>query len=244
MSDWVQAQAQLATAKEPLPATMGESEPIVSAIANRYTAERMARGELGQIDPSQGTSTEDLVMQGLKMSPTQRERLIDNFTKGTGGDLDQQGAAIRAKEVYLSEAARAASRAAQADPNNQQLANAEKTASDAVTAFHNGPLKKFKQVWSDSGRALQQELPLDYTTFNGMKEAYLKANGKPAPEIADPALQKMAKRASGAANAEKVAMNKLGQAIDGEVKRRGKLPTDDQVRARLAEIMKDFPCPT
>jgi hypothetical protein len=244
MSDWTQAQAQLATAKEPLPATMGESEPIVSAIANRYTAERMARGELGQIDPSQGTSTEALVMQGLTMSPAQRETLIDNFTKGKGGDLDQQGAAIRAKEAYLSEAARAASRTAQDNPENQQLATAAKTAFDEVTAFHNGPLKKFKQVWSDSGRALQQELPIDYTTFNGMKEAYLKANGQSPPEVAEPALQKMADRASGAVNAEKVAMNKFGQAIDGEVKRRGKLPADDQVRARLAEIMKDFPCPT
>ena len=216
---------------------VGDSEPIVSAIANRYTAERMARGELGAIDPSQGTSTADLVMQGLKMSPDQRETLIDNFVKGKGGDLDQQGAAIRSKEAYLSEQARAASRAADADPSNQQLKTAADKASDEVTAFHNGPLKKFKQVWSDSGRALQQELPLDYTTLNGMKEAYLKYNGKSAPDVAEPILQKTAKRVSDSVDAEQATLKDASNGIAKYISKR-KIPTDEEIRAKVMDIMK------
>jgi hypothetical protein len=242
--DYAQAQKELNRTSEPiLPATVSEAEPINSAIANRYVQERMATGELGQIDPSQGKSTEDMVQQGLQMSRTQRDGLIDNFMKAKGGDLDQQGAAIRSKEALLSEQARAASRATNADPTNSQLQAQAKAAADAVTAFHNGPIKKFKQVWSDSGRALQREIPLDYTTFNGMKEAYLKGKNKEAPADLEPKLKRMADAVSKSADAERVAMNNYGKEI--EKQSRGKtLLSDDQIRTRLMEIMKDLPCPT
>jgi hypothetical protein len=248
LSDWAQAQQELSRATEPiLPATVSEAEPINSAIANRYVQERMASGELGQIDPSQGRSTEDMVRQGLQMSPNQRDGLIDNFIRGKGGDLDQQGAAIRSKEALLSEQSRAASRAATANPANPQLQAQAKAASDAVTAFHNGPIKKFKRIWSDSGRALQREIPLDYTTFNGMKEAYLKGNGKEAPPGLEPKLKRMAEVVSKTADAERVAVNNYGKEIGKEIgkRTRGKtMPTDDQVRTRLMDIMKDLPCRT
>jgi hypothetical protein len=182
------------------------------------------------------------MQQGLQMSRTQRDGLIDSFMKGKGGDLDQQGAAIRSKEALLSEQNKAASRSALADPANQQLQAQAQAALDAVTAFHNGPLKKFKRVWSDSGRALQQEIPLDYTTLNGLKEAYLKGNNKEAPSGLEPKLKQMAQRVSKSVDSERVALNNAGQEI---AKPRGKLlPSDDQIRARLMEIMKDLPCPT
>ena len=243
--DYTQAQKELSQALSPPPATVSEAEPINSAIANRYTAERMATGELGQIDPSEGKSTEEMVQQGLQMSRDQREGLIKNFMKGKGGDLDQQGAAIRAREAILSEQARSASRAANADPTNPQLQSQAKAASDAVTAFHNGPIKKFKKVWSDSGRVLQREIPLDYTTLNGMKEAYLKGkgNGNEAPPELEPRLKKMADLVSKSADRERVAMNNFGKEIEKQT--RGKtLPNDEQIRTRLMEIMKNLPCRT
>jgi hypothetical protein len=222
------------------PVRVGEADPYVSKIANRYTAERMATGELGPIDPSEGKSTEQMVMQGLKMSPEQRERLIDNFTKGKGGDLDTQGAAIRSKETLLSVQSKDASRAAEADPTNSQLQAQAKAALDELTAFHNGPIKKFKKDWSNAGRSLQREIPLDYTTLNGMKEAVLKSTNKEAPLSAEPKLKQMANSVSKAANAERAAMNNLGKEI--EARTRGNPVTDESVRTRLMEIMKDFPC--
>jgi hypothetical protein len=243
LNDWVQAQQELSRATEPiLPASLSEAEPINSAIANRYTAERMARGELGVIDPSLGKSTEELVQQGLQMSRTQRDGLIDSFMKGKGGDLDQQGAAIRSKEAILSEQNKVASRAVAADPANQQLQAQAKAALDVVTAFHNGPVKQFKRIWSNSGRVLQQEIPLDYTTLNGLKEAYLKGNNKEAPPGLEPKLKQMAEAVSKTADAERTAMNNLGKEIEKQTRRKI-LPTDDQVRVRLMEIMKDLPCP-
>jgi hypothetical protein len=51
LNDYAQAQRELAQATEPPPPAQGESEPWVSAIANRFTAERAARGELGDVIP-------------------------------------------------------------------------------------------------------------------------------------------------------------------------------------------------
>jgi hypothetical protein len=237
LRDYEQAQAERTGS-----APMSEAEPLVSSIANRYTAEKMAMEELGRVDPSEGQSTEKMVMDGMNMSPNQREGLINNFMKGRGGDLDQQGAAIRAQEMLLSEQNRAASRAAASDPSNVQAQAEAKAAFDAVTAFHNGPVKKFKQVWSDSGRVLQKEIPLDYTTLNGMKEAYLKNQKKEVPAELEPKLKQMADVAAKASDAERAALGNLSNAIGNQLK--GKMvPTDDQIRTRLMAIMKNLPCP-
>ena len=225
------------------PIRVSESEPFVSKVANRYTAERMASGELGHIDPSQGKSTEELIRQGIQMSPEQRERLINNLVKGTGGDLDTQGAAIRSKEAMLSVQSADAARASEANPTNPQLKAEADAALKAVTDFHNGPVKKFKRVWSDAGRGLQREVPLDYSTLNGMKEAYLKGmgNGKEAPPEMEPKLKQTAARVKKAAGDEQTAINNFGKDIEKAT--RGKtLVNDDNVRAHLMEIMKDLPC--
>jgi N-acetylmuramoyl-L-alanine amidase/Protein of unknown function (DUF2934) len=247
LDDWAQAQEELgatAASGEPvLPASMGDSEPITSAIANRYRDQRIAQGELGPVEAAQGQSTEDMVMQGLQMGPKQRETLINNMMAGKGGNLDLQMSALRAKELYLSEASKAASRDAMAEPTNAAKQQAAQDALAALTDFHNGPLKEGKRIWSDSGRALQQEIPVDYTTLNGLKEAYLKFQGKSAPDTLDPVLSGMAKKAQEAANKERVVAKGLADGI-GEYIAGSKLSTDDQVRAELAAIMKNLPCPT
>jgi hypothetical protein len=221
---------------------VSEADPSVSRIANRYTAERMATGELGPVDPSEGQSTEQMVMRGLTMAPEQRERLINNLVRGVGGDLDTQGAAIRSKELILSEQSRSASQAARAEPDNPQLKAQAQAALAELTAFHNGPVKKFKRVWSDAGRGLQREIPVDFTTLNGMKEAYLKAQGKEAPAGSDAKFQKVADAVSKSAIQEQAAMSKLGQEI--EARTRGNPVNDEAIRTKLMEMTKDLPCRT
>jgi hypothetical protein len=76
-----------------------------------------------------------------------------------------------------------------------------------------------------------------------MKEAYLKGNNKEAPAELEPKLKQMADVVSKTTDAERVAMNNLGKEIENQT--RGKtLPTDDQIRTKLMEIMKHLPCPT
>jgi hypothetical protein len=76
-----------------------------------------------------------------------------------------------------------------------------------------------------------------------MKEAYLKGNNKEAPAGLEPKLKQMADVVSKTADAERAAMNNLGKEIEKQTRRKT-LPTDEQVRTRLMEIMKNLPCPT
>jgi hypothetical protein len=242
LSDWAQAQQELSRATEPLPPTQGESEPWVSAIANKHTRERMARGELGEVTPGQGYSTQEMLARGLRMGPEEINQHVSDLMHGTG-NLDLQASAVRAKEASLSQRASNLSRIAEANPSNQQARIDADNAFHDVTDFHNGPVATLKVKWSNTGRGLQGEISVDLTTFNGWQEKFLKDNGKPPPPEVEPALRKAAERINGAAKADNGAMQKLGAEIEKQSARR-RLPTADEVRNRIWERIKDRPCPT
>jgi hypothetical protein len=241
--DWTQAQKELSQTSEPTPVTQGESEPWVSAIANRYTAERVASGELGEVAPGQGFSTQDLLAKGLQMGPEQINQHVSDLMNGRGGNVVLQGAAVRAEEARLSQRSNAASRASEAAPANQQLRVDADNAFKDLTDFHNGPVAKFKKDWSDQGRTLQGELPVDLSTFNGMREAFLKDVGKPPSDSMEPALRSAAKKVSAAAAAEKAAMQKLSNEI-GKQTANKQLSSAEAVRNSIRERMGLGPCST
>jgi hypothetical protein len=86
LDDWTQAQRELSQATEPIPVTQGESEPWVSAIANRFTAERAARGEVGEVIPGEGYSKEELLARGLQMGPEEVNQHVSDLMNNRGGD--------------------------------------------------------------------------------------------------------------------------------------------------------------
>jgi len=241
LSDWTRAQQQLSQTREPLPSTQGESEPWISSIANRFTAERQATGQLGEVAPGEGASTEALLTRGLRMGPEQINQHVSDLMAGRG-DPVAQASAIRAEEARLSQRSNAASRALDADPTNQALKVAQDNAFKDLTDFHNGPVAKLKNNWHATGMGLQGELPVDLSTFNGLREAFLRDNGKaPAPEM-EQALRKTAQKVRDATAANNGAMQKLGAEIERQTVRR-KIPTADEVRLAIMERMKDMPCP-
>jgi N-acetylmuramoyl-L-alanine amidase len=243
LDDWTQAQKELSQATSPPPVTQGESEPWVSAIANRFTAERAARGEVGEVIPGEGYSKEELLARGLQMGPEEINQHVSDLMNDRGGNSVLQGAAVRAEEARLSQRSNAASRASEADPANQQLRVDADNAFKDLTDFHNGPVAKFKKDWSDQGRTLQGEIPVDLSTFNGMREKFLRDVGKPPPPKMEPVLRKVAKKVSDAAAADKQALQNLGSEIERQTARR-RLPTDEEVRTRIMERMKVDPCRT
>jgi hypothetical protein len=90
--------------------------------------------------------------------------------------------------------------------------------------------------------AMQGEAPVDLSTYNGIREAWLRDTGKaPAPEQ-EPVMRKTAARVKGAMDAENAAMSKLGQEIAKPSKT--KLPSADDVRNSIMERMKIEPCRT
>ena len=89
---------------------------------------------------------------------------------------------------------------------------------------------------------LQGEVPVNLSTYNGLREQFLRDNGKPAPSEMESALRKTAQRVRDAADAENAAMQKLGAEIDKASARR-RLPSAEEVRNNIMERMKDMPCP-
>jgi hypothetical protein len=81
------------------------------------------------------------------------------------------------------------------------------------------------------------------STYNGIREAWLRDTGKaPAPEQ-EPVMRKTAARVKETMDAENAAMSKLGQAITESSKMK-KFPSADEVRTRIMERMKIEPCRT
>jgi len=244
LDNWAKAQRDLsqpaATGAPPTPVTQGETEPWVSAIANRHTAERMAQGVLGEVIPGEGYTKEELRIAGLKMGPEQINQHVSDLMNNTG-DPKLQAAAITAEEARLSQRSNAASRALEADPADKNLRIAANEALDDLTDFHNGPVAKLKNNWHAQGMTLQGEVPVDLSTFNGLREAFLRRNGKLPAESMGPVFEKTARAVSEAATADKAAMQKLGQEIDRQNATR-KLPTADQVRENIMKRMQVEPC--
>ena len=90
---------------------------------------------------------------------------------------------------------------------------------------------------------LQGEMPVDLSTFNGQREAFLKDVGKPPPPEIEPALRKSAKQVSDAAEAEKTAMQKLSDAI-GRQPAGKRILSEEEVVNQIRQKMGIGPCRT
>jgi hypothetical protein len=225
---------------EPAPLEQG-TDKYVSSIANRFVQQKVEAGDIGEIAPGQGYATKDLIAAGLKMSPEQITQHMSDLMNGVG-DPKAQAAAIRAEEARLSQRSAQASKIAEANPSDAQARIQADNAFNDLTDFHNGPVAKLKNNWHASGMAMQGEIPVDLSTYNGIREAWLRDTGKaPAPEQ-EPVIRRTAAGVKAAMDAESAAMNKLGQEIAKPTKT--KLPSADDVRTAIMERMMVEPCRT
>ena len=222
---------------------VSEAEPWVSKIANRFTAERMATGDLGPVEPGVGVTKEEMIARGTQMGPETINQHVSNIMNDVGGNPRDQAAAIRTEEARLSQVSRQASLASEADPGNQQLRTQADNAFKDLTDFHNGPVAKLKNNWHAQGMTLQGELPVDLSTYNGLRDAYLRDVGTPPPANAEPVLRRTAQRVRDAATAETAAMNKLGAEIEKQSSLR-RVITPDQIAENIMKRMNGLPCPT
>jgi hypothetical protein len=204
--------------------------------------ERVAKGEIGEIAPGQGYSTPELVQRGLKMSPEEVNQHVSDLMQG-GGDPIKQGMAVRAEEARLSQRSNELSKAADTNPLNVEAKLAADNAFKDLQDFHNGPIARLKQNWHAQGMGLQGEIPVDLSTFNGMREAWLKDTGKAPPPSVEPTLRRTAQKVATSVADENGAMSRLGQEIE-KVTSRQKLPTAEEVRNSIMERLKEMPCPT
>lgn len=242
LDDWSRAQHDLHQNPESTPPAQGEGQPWISAIANRFTAERMARGDLGEVIPGEGYSKEELRMVGLKMGPEEIAQHVSDLMHNTG-DPKLQAAAVTAQEAHLSQRSHAASRALEADPKNRKLRQAANDALDEWTDFHNYPVAKLKSNWHAQGMTLQGAVPVDLTTFNGLREAFFRRNGELPSKNYEPALEKIAQEISKRASEDDLARKNGSQEIKQQTERQ-KLPTNAEVREAIMKKLGIGPCRT
>ena len=222
----------------------GIPEPWVSEIANRYVKERLAAGEIGAVEPGTGKTTEQLLAMGMRMGPEEVNQHNSDIMHGVG-DPVRQTAAVRAEEARLSHRSHQASLVAEADPADREKQIEADNALKDLTDLYNGPMKRLKENWHRQGVAFQDRIPIDLSTYNGIRAQFIKSTGKKeVPVQAKEGMQKSAKRVRTANEALKTKMKKLGEEIDRQSARRS-LPTHEQNREAIAKRMRgEFPCPT
>ena len=221
----------------------GVEEPWESAIANKYARERMEAGEIGHVEPGTGKTTEELLAQGLKMGPEEINQHKSDIMHGVG-DPVKQTAAIRAEEARLSHRSHEASLAAEADPNNQAKQIAADNALKDLTDLYNGPMRRLKQNWHRQGVAFQDRIPIDLSTYNGIRSEFIKSTGKKPEQISkvgETEMRKASRQVRESSDAYKAKMKNLADEVS---KDRRKLPTIDKVAEDVMRIMKgQDPCP-
>jgi hypothetical protein len=111
----------------------------------------------------------------------------------------------------------------------------------ALTDFHNGPVAKMKNNWHAQGMSMQGEIPVDLSTFNGLREAWLRDNGKPPSPKMEPEMRKTARNVRKAVSDERAASSKLGDEINRVTKGK-KIPSPEDVRDSIINRMKHMPC--
>lgn len=227
-------------AAEPV-AELASEEPFLSRIANRFSQERSASGEIGEIAPGQGYSTQDLVNRGLKMKPEEVSQHISDLMNKRGGDPVLQGAAVRAEEVRLSQKSQELSRIADNNPTDVGARKAADEAFKEITKFHEGPIANLKTIFHGVGEGLQGEIPVDLSTFNGLREQWLRDNRKAPPARMETEMRKTARNIRKAVSEERSVIEKLGNEIN-RITRGKKLPSPESVRDAIIGRMKHMPC--
>lgn len=217
-------------------------EPVISEIANRYSRARSDSGDLGDIAPGVGASAEEMAGRGRKLveGGADVDAAVTRIMDGKYDPVDDSAVA-RFEEARLRNVKDKAYRELQNNPDGIEAKQTYENAFNDLTDFHKGPIAKIKVDWHKGGVNLQGQFPVDLSTADGLREAWLQATGKDAPESVRPLMERTANRVKSAVDKEVDVNNRLTEAIDKEVVRQ-KSPKADAVRERILKELENRPC--
>lgn len=218
-------------------------EPHVSAIANKYTVERINSGDLGPITPGKVSTVQELATLGQKLvnQGADVDAAVSRVMSGTFDPVND-ASIVRFEESRLRARKDAAYRGLQADPQNVEKQLAYENAFKDLTDFHQGPIATVKTNWAQAGRGLQGSFPVDLTTADGLREAWLQNTGVDAPESVKPVMEKVANRVRYSIDQENGVKAKLATAIEDAYNKRKAKVTHDQIRDRFMKELEARPC--
>lgn len=220
-----------------------EPLPVESAIANKYTVERINSGDLGPITPGKVSTVQELATLGQKLvnQGADVDAAVSRVMSGTFDPVND-ASIVRFEESRLRARKNAAYRGLQADPQNVEKQLAYENAFKDLTDFHQGPIATVKTNWAQAGRGLQGSFPVDLTTADGLREAWLQNTGVDAPESVKPVMEKVANRVRYSIDQENGVKAKLSSAIEDAYNKRKTKVTHDQIRDRFLKELEARPC--
>jgi hypothetical protein len=229
--------------EQPSPPAPIHDEPVVSAIANKYTQERTGLGQLGQVTPGQITSVQELATRGQKLveGGADVDAAITRVMSGTFDPVND-ASIVRFREAGLRSRKEQAYRDLQVDPKNVEKQLAYENAFQDLTDFHQGPIATVKTNWAQAGRGLQGSFPVDLSTADGLRDAWLQNTGKDMPEAVRPVAEKVANRVRETVDSENGIKSKLGNAIEDAYSKRTSKLTSDQIREKFLKELENRPC--
>lgn len=213
-----------------------------SGIANKFSQARTESGELGEIEPMKGVSAERMATEGQRLveGGADVDLSVSSVMSGKYDPL-KDAPVVRFEEARLRSVKDKAYDAYQQNPtpaNGLAYDNAFKD----LTDFHQGPIAKIKHDWHAGGMGLQGEFQVDLSKADGLREAWLQATGKDAPDWAKKMMDKQAGRVKIASEEAMASEGKLSNAIDREYAKKPRLTVED-VRNQLLEQMKKQKAP-
>lgn len=220
----------------PLPPSVYDTPSAISAVANRYNPETAGLAK--------GSSAADAIARGSKMEPEEVATHISSVTSGVlPENLQNATAAVRVEQARLQARSEAAGKYYQVNPNNLDAKLAADNALKDLQDFKNGPTATIKGIWARQGHELQNSVPFDLSSYNGLRDKFLSESGKPLTPAIDKKLTNMANKVAKRGKAYEAAGK---DAVDTVLRDTGNTATIDPAsfRAKMMKVMRDAPCIT
>src|SRR5262249_52696722 len=145
---------------------------------------------------------------------------------------------IRAQRERLAQDVVQARIARDADPGNPELQAQYEQAQKAEADWANGPVKLVGKIFHELGMGLQEEMPVDTSTFDGLARLAREKLGRPLKPGEEFSLKKSEADQSAASGAADESAGKVVEALNKRVKPNEKMSWDD-FRKYADDMVKD-----
>jgi hypothetical protein len=221
-----------------------EGQRPTTGVANRVLEAEAKAGHIDPIDAGAGMSWQEMVESGrAQLNSGANPAEIAARFKETGRLSADEFAVLRAERERLAMETNKAADAARANKNDRNAQRVLADARQAETAFVRDVVQPAKTATSDIFRGMQGEAPIDASTFEGMRRAFVDATGREPKPSEEARLTRRASEVRNAERAETAATDRLGKAIDKELPKSFVPQTLEDIRAEMAKMSAELtPC--